>query len=665
METLYIGPTGSGKTTKLLEKYQELGEKTNRTEKCLVFLKNATSVSDWRDKVDLKIIGPMNVFTYFGFIQREITRYWPIVEDKLNRKREKIEPTFMNVETSHYLMSQLVEEAREKEGAFEAINATSQQIGVQLIDNLNHAAMNDLSLNQVKERLYRWAAGDADKARVYQESIKIMKEFRKEGVLARTLDYSLIIHLYNHFLLENEDYISELFERFDYLLVDNLETMVPTAQILTLKLMEKMEETYLTFNPEGGFTGFFGGNPQLAKKTFFPICDQVYLEESYTTSKQARQLANSLVKKVFEGQPMADNGFIKGEIHTDLRGDMLLEVGEKVTQLIDSGVNPSNIALIAPLVDKVLDFSLDRYFDERGYKLANMARSKRLLDEPYAQGLITLAFLVNPEWQINLNFSSLVQTLSLILKLDPVRSALLADEIFKNQMVLPDLDQLGMRDRLGFDNSDKYDLFKKWVEGKKTQELDMEHFFQLVFGELLAPLEPDEKDILACRQIINSVKKFKKVMDSYGEFDKRELGERFIDMVLNGTLAAEVLYRPPANEEKIILATPYTFLFSPFIEKVEYMFWLDAASENWFRSTTKELTNPYILSVEWQDDQEWNDEVDQQLRKEQLIDYVQSLLSKTTKGLYLANSYLNSRGWEQEGKLLEWIQSDPEVIAND
>lgn len=661
MEILYVGPTGSGKTTQLLEKYLELGDRTGRTEACLTLVKNATSVSDWRSKVDLPQIGPLQVFTYFGFIQNEITRYWTLISEQLHREEEvdSIEPTFMNVETSHYLMNQLVEGARYREGAFASINATTQQIAVQLIDNLNHAAMNGLNFEKVHQRLCQWAASDQEKLTVYKQALKVMQQFRRQCMQHHSLDYSLIIDLYNQYLLLNEQYFTELTQRYQYLIVDNLEKTIPTAQDLILKLMQQTAETYLAFNPEGGFSSFFGGNAKLAEQTFFPICDLVTFTDSYTASQESRQLAQSLAERVLEGKSLIQNDFVKGEIQTNLRGDMLLQIGDEVEKLIEFGTQPGDIVLIAPIVDKVMDFTLHRSLTERGYQVSNLTRNKRLLDEPFAQALITLALLSNPEWKLDLNFSALMQTLSLVLKLDPVRSALLADEIFKNKMNLPDLDEIGLRPRLGFNNADKYDLFREWVLEKQTEELEMEDFFQIVFGELLAPLRPEEKDILACRQVIQSITKFKQVLTKFGVTDEKKLGEDFIEMVLKGTLAAEVLFRPPSCDRQILIATPYTFLFSPYVTKVKYLFWIDVASDNWFQSSIKELTNPYILSRDWQEGENWTDEKNESVKKEQLISYIQSLLSKCTDGLYIANSYLNSRGWEQDGDLLDWLQPDP------
>lgn len=656
MENLYIGPTGSGKTTALLRKFTETGERCKKTDQLLVFVKNANSVTDWRHRVQLQHIGPLHIYTYFGFIQREIMDYWSWVEGKLPDAVRTLEPTFMNVETSHYLISRLVDEAR-REGAFGAVNATAQQIAVQLIDSLNHAAMNGLSLEEVQNRLLRWAKSDPEKIAVYTESLRVMRRFRGKCLAARCLDYSAVICLYSD-LLQDERYGKQLAARYRYLFVDDLEKTIPAAQDLIVRIMEQSEETHLTFNPEGGFTAFFGGAPGLAEQTFFPLCNMIELKESYTSSPASRRFARMLADAVTEGKPIAKTEFLQRDIQTDLRGDMLIRVAQEVDRLIERGVSPGQIAIIAPIIDKVMDFTLTRHFKERGCTLANLTRTKRLLDEPFAQALITLAFLVNPGWKLELNYSSLVQTLSLILQWDPVRSALLADEIFRHRLLLPDLDAIGLRPRLGFHHADKYDHFREWVREKQTGELELEHFFQMVFGELLAPLAPAEKDILACRQVTESVTKFKRVMHQYSSMDAAQPGESFIDMVLKGTLAAEVLFRPPSNDAQIIIATPYTFLFSPYVHQVEYLFWLDVASDNWFQSATKELSNPYLLSRQWKEEAEWNDQLDQGLRKEQLISYLQSLLGKCTRGLYIANSYYNSRGWEQEGQLLEWLQPE-------
>lgn len=662
MPVIYFGPTGSGKTKVLLDKYIELS-RSEGTDKTLVFVKNAASKLDWQRNVNLEIMGRLNVFTYFGFVQQELTEYWPWIEANLPGGFTTIAPTFMNVETSHYIMSKYVEKNRRYKDLFEYINARSNRIAVQLIDNLNQAAMNNLSLNELKKRLLSWAGDDQEKIIVFNEAIAIMETFRNFCLENRILDYSLIVDLYNRYLFKNKNYLKALSERYRYLFVDNLEKTVPAAQKLFLFLLKNSEETYLSYNPEEGINKFFGGNPELAREVFFPLSELKELKNFYTSSPSARKLASSISQAILEDKSIRDNGFIIKGIDTELRGDMLHQTGEEVVRLLESGVSPGEVALIAPQIDKVMEFTLERYITGKGYSFINFSRSKRLIDLPFSQALIVLTLLANPQWDSSINYSSLQQTLSLLLKLDPVRSGLLTDAIFANNLILPELEQIKLRSRIGFDNSARYDYLREWLKEKENQVPELEGFFQLVFAELLSPLSPSRADILACRQMIDSVSKFKKVVKKFKDIPEEEMGKHFIDMIYNGTLAAEVLYNYSEEEQSVVLSTPYKFLFSPELKRVRYLFLLDISSENWLRNTAKELFNPYILSPQWKKKNNWDDKKDQSLRKEQLVAYLQSILSKVTDGIYLADSYLNSRGWEQDGLLYEWfLQRDGESV---
>lgn len=654
---IFSGPTGSGKTSKLLQIYLNKGEK-ERTDDCLVLVKNAAGVSDWRSRVELSTMGSLNVFTYFGFAQREVAAYWPWIEEKLPGGMQTVEPIFMNVETAHYLMSNYVKKDREHSGVYDYISATPAQLAVQLIDNLNQAAMNCLSFKEMGDRLLRWAGEERERILLFNQVLAIMQKFRTFCLANRILDYSLLVELFNQYLLPAEQYRTALAQRYRFLLVDNLEKTVPAAQQLLRQIARGNEETYFTFNPEEGINRFFGGNPELARNIFFRLCSVEKLTAAYTSSAEARQLAGAIKQKVFADGELKETPFIKGQLDAELRGEMLLKTGAKVVSLLEEGVSPGEIALLAPLIDKVMEFSLERYLKERGYSLVNLARSKRLVDIPFAQALITLTLLSHPDWGTVITYSALQQTLSLLLKLDPVRSARLAEEIFKNALVLPELDEQGLRAKIGFHQAEKYQYLKSWLREKQQQKLELQHFFQLVFGELLAPLAPLEEDILACRQMIDALTRFEQVVSKDPEIKGEELGRHFIDLIYNGTLAADVLFRHQGDQEQVLLTTPYQFLFSPRIDRVSYLIWLDISSESWFQSIAKELSNPYILSASWEEKKEWNDQIDQSLRCQQLVDYLQSILRKATAGLYLADSYLSSRGWEQDGQLYQWLQPD-------
>lgn len=654
MHTIYRGSGGSGKTTELLKRYHSIA-KNNGTEDILVFLSSAQNVRNFRENINLMIAGNLNIYTYFGFVNSEIKKHWPQLEANIKDDRSVIEPTFMTIETSHFLMSNYVEKFRSKKNYFKNIKAKSVQVAVQLIDNLNLAAFNLLSLDEMKNRLIYSVNDDMEKKKYIEESLEIMKIFRDFCIKYRLLDYSLSVSLFNNNMLKDKDYICFLKKNYKYILVDDLEKMVPSGQKFIKNIIDMGTDGYLTYNEHGGFNRFFGGNPQLSKKLFLEDAESiVYLENSFTASAESSNLEQEIKSVIEMGKKKSvESALFKGEIDSELRGDMLIKLGKKIISLIEKGVKPEDIAVISPQIDKVLLFSLNHILGKHGYRLNNLNKSKRLVDVPFARALVILYLFYKNRTEM-IGISALQQTFSLLLELDPVRSSLLAEKIAAAGMNLIDLDDKNIREKIGFAGSERYDYLKRWLKEKENKKLEIEHFFQAVFSQLLSPLNPSREDIFACKQMIESVARFREAVSNF-HTQNDDLSGRYIDMIYEGTLAADTLFLEETKEEKVILSSPYKFLFSPEIDGVEYMFLIDISSENWLRSIAKELVNPYIFTDQWEIKKEWNDKIDQNIRRRQLSDFLINLVNKVNNGIIFTDSFLNSMGWEQDGPLYKWI----------
>lgn len=654
MNLIYSGPVCSGKTTALINKYLDLINEGVSSDRILVLVRSTSDVSRWRKELKAPFLGKLNVYTYFGFVQDQLTSYWPMVEDKLPGKQRFALPVFMTVEVSHYLMMQLVEE-KLSQGGFRDVRSTPDAIAIQLLDNLNQAAVSGMVLEEAFYRLRSLgAAGGREKAAAYQDAIEVMERFRKSCLQTRCIDYSLMVELYTYILFRDEEYLKRLDSSYDYLIVDDLDETVPVAQDLIVRFLKKAKGVYMGYNPFGGHTDFFGAYPEGVELNILPLCTVKELKNPRSEGEMenfANCLAGILRRHPVNVKSIAP---LKGEIMEDLRGAMLEKVAEKIADLVKAGTSPGEIAVISPLVDKVLEFDLSQRLAERGIEVAEVNRSKRLLDEPFAQAMVTLAALICRQWQIPLNYSALVQCMGLLLALDPIRAGLLAEKIIKNGSNLPNIDEeKGLRERLGYRNAEKYQELYEWVKRWEGQEnIDLRLLFQQIFAELLAPLSPEEEELLAVRQLIDSATKVHKALERYygGARDK---GMCFIDLVQKGTLAADMLYRPPLNQGKVILTTSLNFLLNPNIPEVEYQFWMDIGSRHWMLGIAKELANPWVLSRRWRKGLIWDDGLDQKLRIEKLARLIRGLLGKCKKGIYIAHSKLSSQGWEQDGILLE------------
>ncbi len=663
---IYKGPAGSGKTTILKDKYQELAREVG-TDRIMVLLQNAPSVRDWKNNLQLKKSGPLNIFTFFGLAQDQVRTYWPEVYDI---EGLPVDPYFMNVETAHYIMTRIVEQRRDKKDYFVNLNSTSNSIAVQLIDNLNQAALNLLNMAELEARLLDWAADDTDKGKIFKEAILLMNQYRESCHDHFVIDYSLLIKLFFR-LLKTDRYLKRLEESYDYLIVDELELTPPAAQKLIEYMLSVTQDSFMAYNPEGKINRFFGGNPKLAEKKFFHQAEIEELTEFYGASQEAVDFAERIKGRVkassgihrsgarnLEGsQKLADSSeYIEGRISSEFRGDMLGKVADEVIRLVETGVEPGDIGVIAPHLDKVLEFTFTEKLDRKGLEIFNLLRSKRLIDIPYSQALLTLAQLVYSDWKLKPDFTSLQQTFVLLLDLDPVRGAILAEQVVANQYSLPEIDQQELRERLGFKRFEEYNKLQAWIAEKIEAEIEVRDFFQQVFVEFLAPLSPDEEEIIACRQIIKSFHKFAEIIEAYNITDGNRIGKYFISMINKGTLAAEILNEPGQKiRDKVIVSTPYKFITSTLVDSVEYLFLLDTGSQFWFSGITKELLNPYVLSPQWNQQANWDDRIDRSLKQDQLLDNILSLIRKSSQGIYLATSLFDSRGIEQEGELVDWF----------
>ncbi|MBO8137993.1 MAG: hypothetical protein H0Z40_07635 [Desulfotomaculum sp.] len=646
------GPIGSGKTTCLKKKYQQLITGGIKSDNILVMVRSSLDEDKWRRTIKLPASGTLHIHTYFGFVQNQLAKFWPLVAEKLENGRKHVQPVFMTVEAAHYLMGVMVEEKRNA-GCFAEVKSTSENIAIQLIDNLNQAAVNGIPLSTAVKRLHKLAeSGSREKLPAYMDAAAVMQQFREHCRRNASIDYSLAVELFNGILMKEPLFLEYLKNQWQYLIVDDIEEMVPTAQDLFLYLLDNVNGAWIGFDPQGGHTTFFGAYPEGVKEKILPLCR---VRELKVPSSKHKELADNLAEFICgETTEIKQSPALKGQIAAELRGEMLNKVVNEIVKIVTAGVEPRQVAVIAPVIDKVLEFTLVKELEKHNIKAACLSRSKRILDQPFANAMVTLAVLVNDDWKMDINFTSLVQSLCLLLQLDPVRAAVLAEEIYRSNLALPDLDELDLREKVGYHNSERYQALKQWLEKQRQDKSDLELLFQKAFAELLSPLLPGEEDLLACRQLIDSAVKLRKVLNCYGE---EMLGYKFIEMIQKGTLAAEVLYRPPADENKVILTSPLNFILNPYIEKVEYQFWLDIGSGSWMRGLAKELANPWVLSRRWSGSRVWDDVIDQETRVNKLSRLVRALLGKCSKGIFTAHSHLSSQGFEQNGLLVEAFDS--------
>ncbi|MCF8010479.1 MAG: hypothetical protein K9L17_05900 [Clostridiales bacterium] len=656
--TCYSGPAGSGKTTGLVEYYKKLVNREVKSSRILVLVMNRTQINKWRSELQFEKNGPIYIMTFFGWVQKELTRFWPLVDAKLSNGRQSSAPLFMTIETCHYLVELLMEKAAP---GLEEVVSPPHRLAAQVMDNIDKSAVNGVPILEAARHLQGAFPGDEVRERNFSIIHKIISQFYHICLENRVFNYGMAVELYLYYLLEDHFYQDYVSGEFDYFLVDNLEETRPAAQYFIRWFMDKTKETLMAFTEDGGHARFFGADPDGARE-LMSLCRTYKIKESFTCTSNMLEWSGVLAENITGSlHSSISPGHSINTINAELRSEMISDTAREISRLVNEGISPYRIAVIAPHIDKVLEYALEMELRGENIGIVNFTRSKRLIDEPYAVVLITLAILAHPEWGLRLRKSDLHESMCHLLQLDPVRSSLLVSNCvsLKKPELLP-LDDITRR-RCGYYAGESYDKLIDWLNNYcQKDSLPVDAFLQKAFADLIVPLIPGTEQVNACRQILKSASRFcefsKVAGDAILKLDNSEtplqIGKMFIDMVLKGTISAERLEGNEIPEDAVILATPYAFLLSQ--RDADYQFWLDVYSSGWFPGDAKELSNPHVFSRQWNGGT-WSDGQDVLLKKYNCACTVRALARKIKKGLVLAASNYNTRGFEQEGPLLEHI----------
>lgn len=660
------GPAGAGKSQMLLERLRFLLEQGVAGYSILVLLPERTNVRQYRERLTRLDLGPFSAVefhTYYSLATQLVRQFWPLVAGDAGFATPQRPPTYLNYETAQYTMLHVIEPKLEA-GYFEGLSVRQQRIVSQLIDNLNKAALNGYPLTEVRERLRGAWPGDASRLRYYDQAQECIELYRQHCLQHGLLDVALAVDVFHTFLVENPVFWRYFTERYDHLLVDNVEETVPVAQDLIDRLLSECDSGLLVHDQGGGYRVALGVDPEGAADLRTQCSEVVTLETSATSTPDMAALSARLGRQLGQAVDVPTGGTpgaaVAGLVQTRYRTDMIDEVVEEITHLVARGVAANEIAVLAPYLDGVLRFSLQERMQEAGVPLRIVRRRESLQEEPVVRACLTLAALAHPGWEIHPAPFDVVESLNQTVEhLDPVRAALVTRELYDESVpALRSRDRLSMttHDRIGFALLEQYEELYEWIEAyKEGDQEQLDHFLSRLFGELLSRPDFDPEDAAVYEKLIASTKRFREAAPGMGIDDYRiAVGRHYADMINSGTVAAQYQTGVSGNGTSAVLAAPiYTYLLGGYSSR--YQFWLDIGSISWWEPPHQPLTNPHVLSRRWPVGETWTDAVDYRTRNTMLYRLIRGLSQRCRDGIYLCSSELELTGEQQDSPLLHAV----------
>ncbi len=664
------GPAGAGKTTAAVARLRHLLMEGVPGHEVLVLLPQRTLgqpyVEALRDR-HLPPGGEVSLLTMGGLARRMVDLFWPLVAEEAGFAHPEAPPRFLTMETAQYFLARVVEPLREREGFFDAVTIRPQRIYAQLLDALNKAALNGYPHTEIGERLLSAWVGEAAQETVYRQVQAAVEAFRAYCLEHNLLDFSLQMELLHRHLWPQPLFRDYLFRRYRHLIADNVEEETPLTHDLLRDWLPRLDSALLIYDEGGGHRLFLGADAQGGRELAALCEEEVRFAEPRNPSPPVLALTEAL-GRALDAPPlgMEAEADFRPALHRPEQTphyypQMLDWVAEQVAELVDRGVPPSEIVILAPFLNDLLRFSLLDRLKARNIPARTHRPSRSLREEPAAQALLTLAQLAHPQWGMQPRRADVALMLRRAIEgMDLVRARLLTEVRYRRGALL-DFDGITNEEtkaRITYRLGERYQSLVLWLEDYRQRgESQLDRFFQAIFHELLAHegfgFYRDYDAAYVAAMLIESAQKFYRVV---GEIPSDiPWGKEYLTMVEAGVVAAQYLLPWTATPaEAVLIAPAYTFLMTN--RAVDYQFWLDVGGRGWWERLYQPLTHPYVLSRRWEIGRPWTDEEEVASRRESLARLTRGLLLRCRRGLYLGLSRLNARGYEESGPLLVAFQ---------
>lgn len=665
--SFFLGAAGTGKTTALKQRLLHLLGSGEPAYTMLVLVAELSHQGDYLDAVHQSGLGPyadLKITTYNRLAQEMVALFWPLVARPAGFARPFLPPTVLSYDLAQLLMWYTVTPML-AEGAFSDLRLRPQQIVSQLLDTLNRAALNGLSLAEAIQRQIVTWSGEPERLRHLQDAETAVLKFRKICLDNSLLDLSLVVEVFDTQLVKHSEFHRYFEERFRHLLIDNAEEQTPAGKNFIANLMRFTQTTAIAYDDGGGYKRFMAADPR-GSKEFRLQCNRAFdFTENFVTTPSLTAVSN-LVENYLQHATESVIGAADGVlavVNGRYRREMVAQLVSVLQDLVDKqGIPTYEIAIIAPYLDGAMRYLLAQALKQARLPYFFLRRRSSPREEPRVRAWLTWLALAHPDWQIAPSRYDVAEALSLSIHgLDPARAQLIADQLyFAEEIRLLPVTDLSDRlsDRIGLEFVDLVEELRLWLEASNGR-YTLDTFLYSLFNELLAQPrfqpEPDLAGAAVCEWLVQSATRLRQSAEALALKTSAAVGSAFIDGINQGLVTANPpdLGDPP-DPDGIQISTMYGYLLTG--KAVQVQVWLEAADQGWWAIPNQPLSNAFVLAQSRPADELWTSDDDFNTRNELLSNIIRGLTNRCTGGIILANSDLDRRGLRQDGPLWRALQ---------
>ena len=194
----------------------------------------------------------------------------------------------------------------------------------------------------------------------------------------------------------------------------------------------------------------------------------------------------------------------------------------QMTRLIEQGVAPGDMAIVAPHADGVLRFLLSEALSAADIPYAIIRRFEALREEPIVRGCLTLAALAHPQWRESITPFDVEEAFCIAFApMDRLRSALLVQAVYDEQNgTLKEGEEVEDQrwERVGAAYLERYERVRVWLQAYRANDpIPFDHFLRRLFGEVLAGSHIAPESAAVYSKLIASAQAFRRTGPALGQ----------------------------------------------------------------------------------------------------------------------------------------------------
>lgn len=680
------GARRSGKTARAIRQLQAWQSAATAVEApFLALAANGDNRLDLRDRLDGTAGGQLNArsTTPLGFFQDEVILLWPQLIPKLHVPAQF--PLRLRPETEQELATRLWRDRLESGELFQS-GVSEYRLVRRTLDLLQLAGASGIPLERIPDILDRGTGDREDNRHLHAVMGEALLQWRQWCLDRGLLTYGLVFDLYGQHLLPDEAYRESLLQRYRGVLADDADEYPAIASDLLELFLDRQRPVAITYNPDGAVRLGLNADPHALER----LRDRARVEDLDRSAGLAASLDDAMVNLVLDPMFLAQLPPSVQSIQTTARSQLLRQTAETIVDAVARhGIQPRDIAIIAPGLDPIARYTLIEILQNRDIPTRPLNNLRSLVSSPPVRALLTLLTLIYPGLGRLVDRDAVAEMLVVLSQqnagttrtdtpiphphfvpdIDPVRAGLIADRCYQPHPDFPQLlpvEVFPRWDRLGYRATTAYNRIRQWIEqirpnwdasaiGDPASLLDRAMQVFLWGGSNLS-----YDRLSALRELLETAQHYWQVDARVSPHAASETAsatvERFIQTLRRGTVTANPYPSQPWGEAENAVTLATIFQYRANRQSHRWHFWLDAGSPLWFSGGSAILYSaPLFLRDRSGQPQTAEDTLrdDERRLRRILLD----LIGRVEERIFLCHSDLAANGTEQTGPLLALVNA--------